>query len=617
MEEEEISTNKNSIINDNKFKIQNADDDTELNKIVFRLSNLASSQDVQHAKGLKSKVVRRVIAKFKQNNYICSEKELKKLKDALYTEDDELLEDQQEEEYFSMYKDEDKNNTSTKKLHKDARYTARVGVIQSILDSLEEIAKNKEMTEKVRKFAKSLKPKTIKVGEKSVKFNPSMATKLINDWQKDIEENPVPNLKEEEGKIENNEIKNDDENEFKERKKKLADIFKKKRQDKFKNIYNIIDETKGLMERTNENIKKMMNGDKILHNKKFGDDNKKASWQDLVNSSLFNIQELLGYYLQEGVNGCGNKDFNDAKSLFVLIGATFMACYQRIKNLEEITKEMMQVINALNKEKSEMAKFGPNSMMKINQKINSINKKGRKYVNTSDWDKLTEFERFEKTFQFSDFVQNVPRGWYKKFSTEQKLEFIKKRQVWRKNRLITLAEQYQSDNDKYIKYIDTFLFYWDKDKYGLTIDTTSLEKENNIVLDNKEQEIFNGLQNELNDASRKGLVFNKVLVQGKYIYGNGLSTKDKLAKLQKKNNNNGYNNNNLWYNHMNKYRSNHNFQNRWRFLKNKRNRYKGSELKEIKESNKVIDEYESNEEMNINEENNDQINKNDIKKKNF
>jgi hypothetical protein len=96
-------------------------------------------------------------------------------------------------------------------------------------------------------------------------------------------------------------------------------------------------------------------------------------------------------------------------------------------------KLIIEYMNNANKEKISLAKFGPSSMLKINQKINNQNKKNyTNFIDSNDWKKLSSFEKYQKSFRFSDFTQNVPVGWWKTFTKEQKEKVLNDQLNWRK-----------------------------------------------------------------------------------------------------------------------------------------------------------------------------------------
>jgi hypothetical protein len=137
-------------------------------------------------------------------------------------------------------------------------------------------------------------------------------------------------------------------------------------------------------------------------------------------------------FIEASRNNADGKEYRN-KAGFIQIGTLFSVIIYNINNLETMIKLIIEYMNNANKEKIKLAKFGPSSMLKINQKINNQNKKNNtNFIGSNDWKKLSSFEKYQKSFRFSDFTQNVPVGWWKTFTKEQKEKVLNDQLNWRK-----------------------------------------------------------------------------------------------------------------------------------------------------------------------------------------
>jgi hypothetical protein len=186
-------------------------------------------------------------------------------------------------------------------------------------------------------------------------------------------------------------------------------------------------------------------------------------------------------FIEASRNNADGKEYRN-KAGFIQIGTLFSVIIYHINNLETMIKLIIEYMNNANKEKKNLAKFGPSSMLKINQKINNQNKKNNtNFIGSNDWKKLSSFEKYQKSFRFSDFTQNIPVGWWKTFTKEQKEKVLNDQLNWRKKRQVELAEGHKKEPDKFLKYIDTYMFYQKRDKFGMFI-RVDAELEKNLNL---------------------------------------------------------------------------------------------------------------------------------------
>jgi len=534
---------KNELAQNPNFQIQEVDNNEQLKGALIDISKLCEEEDIKAAKEInKTKVLRNIVSKFDKIENV-DQKEIDKLKKKICTAADQALEDELYETYVEQITSEcnAKNESKTKtNIRKEARFLASWTSVKNRLDSIGEMINNKDNLVKMRNFTKSL-------GSKVKNDNNKKTVKIVltdkNGTKNNINLNEVNELLEGAEKLQDENSSQQNANpqdkaneEFKNRKKNIAEEFKKKKQDKFNKVFEMIDCTKKSLNTLIENSTGFFNEAK--QNNPVGIEGYssgiKKSWEIF---RTINFKDI-GFYLKNFIESCENtineSGFNNSAS-FVQIGAVLSAIMFHINGLELMMKNVIDLINNMNSEKTLMAKFGPNSMVKINQKINESqkNKSNSNFIKSEEWTKLSAFDKFKASFKFSDFTQNVPFGWWKAFTKEQKIETLKLQTEWKKKRMVELSELYKKDPDKYLRYIDTFLFYANRDKYGLIIKIDK-DLEKVIELDEEDKLILNGLKDILDDASKKGLVFNKLLVRDKYIYGNGLSTSDRLQRLKAK-----------------------------------------------------------------------------------
>jgi len=535
---------KNELSQNPNFQIQEVDNNEQLKGALIDISRLCEEEDIKAAKEInKTKALRNIVSKFNNIDNV-DQKEIDKLKKKICTSADQALEDELYESYVEQITTESnskKENKTKTNIRKEARFLASWTSVKNRLDSIGEMINNKDNLVKIRNFTKSL-------GSKSNKGDNKNTVKITltdkNGTKNNVNLNEINEILDGAEKLQS-EINNNQQNnnqqsnaneDFRTRKKNIANEFKKKKQDKFNKLFEMIECTKKSLNTLIENSTGFFKDAK--QSKPFGiegyNSGIKKSWE------VFRTYDFkdIGFYLKNFIESCENtvneSGFNNSAS-FVQIGAVLSAIMFHINGLETMMQNIIDLVNNMNIEKSLLAKFGPNSMVKINQKINESPKKkdNQRFIKAEEWTKLTGFEKFKTSFKFSDFTQNVPLGWWRSFTKEQKIEVLKLQTEWKKKRMVELSELYKEDPDRYLRYIDTFLFYANRDKYGLVIKIDK-ELENVIQLDEEDKLILNGLKDILNDASKKGLVFNKLLVRDKYIYGNGLSTSDRLLKLKNK-----------------------------------------------------------------------------------
>lgn len=536
---EKPNTVQVSVVADSNFKIQDVENEEDLGEIVIKLNSWVDNEQIKVVQGInKSKKLKQLIDKFNNNLNKITPKELSDLQDKLFTAGDYKVED---DEYYRMMEILERENKEVEKdkkrkipaIKKEAKELATINAIKNALENIKGVLGNRRLVSKVKSFAKSLKSKSKKSqimvkdsnGEEN-QVNIDKVVELVEQIEKDKEVG-------EEGKDEPKQEKD----EIVQKKKQWVEFFKQKKQDKFKKAFNVIEQANLAL---NNAIEKANNLEKASNNLdvsfKGMKDYVKDSWSKLASANVCNVNSALDEYLSNCSRWCNEKtQKNENDGHLVQIGVIFKTLLVRINLLEDAVKSLTVCLNDMMAEKKELAKFGPTSLAKINHQMilkSHGGKNKRQRVDDKEWNDLSEFGKYKRVFRFSDFTQNVPVGWFRKFSPEQKAQFLEERTNWQKERMIKIAELFKENPDKYTKFLDTFLFYWNRDKFGLEINTSGLEK--HIKLDENDRIILDGLKDTLEDLSAKGLVFNKLLVNDKYIFTNGLSTARRIEKLNGK-----------------------------------------------------------------------------------
>lgn len=175
------------------------------------------------------------------------------------------------------------------------------------------------------------------------------------------------------------------------------------------------------------------------------------------------------------------------------------------------------------------SKLAPEEVNKVSKKFAQRIGYGKEFIDNDKWYSLSNFQKFSKKFKFKDYSQNPPRAWWNTFTDKEKEEVVKLKLEWQKRRLVELAELYEKDQDLAIRFIDSFMFYEERDKFGFSLEFSEELKELK-KLDQDSQLIYDELLNTLNVASERNLVYNKVMHNNKPVNKKGLSALNKINK---------------------------------------------------------------------------------------
>ena len=519
-ENEEMNEN-NNIINQG-FKQQNVIlDDNKIKDVLVILSNIAKDDSVAKANTIdKSKAVKKLLVKYDQNK--ASQADINKLKKIFYL--DEYSQDREDYFYDVYYKelnDEEKNKnykTKSSVLKKKARNMAIEAAIEDARVSVVELLRKKDVETEIQRVKNQLDPNStgkVKVKGGDIVFN------QVESLLKEVKEAGW------DYSLGDGQYEKDREPEYEERRKRIIENIKKKKQDKFLKAF-------ASYEKVNDNLINLNNAvDKMnmkSNDQRFGKakDFVKQNWTDLKNKYFGDAEGALKEFLTTSENGANGKAFSN-QGAFSQLGCITIALWNRIKNLESTVNSLTKTIEALVDQIQYNAKLAPEDANKVNKKFAQRTGYGKSFIANEDWFKLSNYEKFLKRFVYKDYSQNPPRAWWNSFSEEEKGKVLKTRQEWKKKRLIDLSDLYEQDQDKAIRYIDSFFYYEDKDKFGFKIEIPENLK-NLTEFDEESKLVYDELRSTLENAAERNLVFNKVWCNNKAVRTKGVSALSKVVK---------------------------------------------------------------------------------------
>lgn len=492
--------NQDNFSNDedvNMFQIQPVDLDNEkgLAKALCSINRLATNDVIKSVKkNEKPKVIKKLFNKFKSGNI--SRVDLAKLKEAFYEDADYQSEKIHFDSIYNELPNEwyKKNNGKVNEAKKslDAEIQAASIVLLDKQNLIANIINDKDSLNKIIRFSKSL-------GKKSKVINNKKIVEVENDGIEEIEIDKVdetleallndsgnkinvlkfnnPNIrisnKDKKDEVQDREGNMDGDSN---KRKELAEFFRKKKQEKFKKMFELID-------LTNENLSKLKNDVSTFN---------QAKWDNSSN-----------------------------------------AINKRLTDISTILLDIVNYIDAFNSQWVNFAKFGPSGRFKINQKIARPEKNKNQKIPDEQYKKLSAYEKFSNSWNFNDFKQNVPKSWFNQFNEQEKKDFLEKRLDYQKKRITELASKLKSNpeekdlNNK----IDTFLFYRNRDRYGFWLNTN----EDQSKWDNDSVTLLDALNKHIDECSQKRLIFNKFRFGDKFLYSNGLSSEERLKNFKDKN----------------------------------------------------------------------------------
>ena len=524
----------------------NVDSKESLQKVIDIIGKMTADDEIKKAKLVnKSKAVKKLFKKFQKCK--ATDPEIAKLKEIFYDDDDWDEEYATMEALIDQFKDEeflDRNGNPSKKLKQYAAADqATMIVLTNKRDKLAQIFNNKDSMKKVLTFTKSMSGGRVKTNKKKEKFLviPSsnddagknvpldkieeVVNAIAEDTQNVIEEGGIKSNPNE--IIEKDSDKEDDETINK--KKELAEFFKKKKQDKFKKMFDCIEETDSCLDKLKASVKKLNAGYAKEQDLKNANDSFKKSWQELMNCSFRNVELQIKNFMDACYTGADNKNSCNNEGAYLQIAAIAAALNANIKTLIESINSIYNFIDAFNQQWVNFAKFGPNSRFKINQKIIRPKNKKKHQIPDEQWNKMSFFEKYEKSWKFGDMTQNVPKMWFLNFSKTEKEKFCKDRFKWRQKRLTELAEKLKNKDKGIIESIDKFVFYENRDGYGYWMPTKDF---NASVYSSEENTILDSFKKEIEECSQKKLIYNKFRFGDKFLFCNGISSEKRLENFK-------------------------------------------------------------------------------------
>ena len=542
------------------------DNKDSLQKVVEIIGKLADDDEVKKAKTInKSKAVKKIFKKM--DNMKATKAELEKLKEIFY--DDEDWEEEQDmiDIWMNEYDDKEYVNKKTGKpsktikknsIEKQAAYV----VLTNKRNQMASILNDKGALQKVRKFSKSLGGESCKKNNKNKKVivinnkDDDIGSKevpleqidqVLNELENDTDNKIIVENKKDENQNKIEEVddgsNSEEETNFK-KKKELADFFKQKKQDKFKKMFDIIEQTNLCFDNLKKTIDKMgAPFAKEVDLSKESDFFKK-SWQAIESKSFRDTQTQIKNFMNACYIGANDNNSCDNFGAFLQITAITASLHANIQLISNAISAIYKFLESFNQQWVNMAKFGPNSRFKINQKIIRPQAKTKHKYSDEEWSKLSYYQKFSNTWNFTDSKQNVPKNWFISFSKKEKEEFLMKRAKWRCDRLVQLAERLKKKDKGVVNDIDRFMFYENRDGYGYWIPSKDFDSYN---YSSDEITILNSFKKIVSEYSDKKLIYNKFRFGDKFLFCNGLSSERRLSNYK----DNNYYNAQSFYNQYN------------------------------------------------------------------
>ena len=550
--EDDMKVETNSKIKGFVSQPVDLDKKDSLQKVLDVIGKLADQDSVKKANAInKSKAVKKIFNKFIKQK--ASKAETEQLKEIFYDDDDWDEEEDTAETILSTLDDNEFISKKTgkpsavKKRHA-AESQATYIVLTNKRNKIAQVLNDKSSIQKVMRFAKSVggskvkekKGKKIFVvmnGRDDDGIKSEVPLESINSVLEDLEKDSENKIEIKEAEVNQNKIEEadseSDDNETNSKKKKeLADFFKQKKQDKFKKMFDIIEQTNDSL----SELKIAMESLRAPFAKEVDlskdSDYFKKSWQALEKQSFRNTEVQISNFLKACYNGANDKDGCDNMGAFLQIASITAALNTNMKAVIKTISAIYKFIDNFNQQWVNIAKFGPSSRFKINQKIVRPKAKVKHKYSDKEWNKMSFFQKYSNTWKFSDSRQNIPKNWFLSFEKKEKESFLNDRAKWRKKRMTELGEKLRKNEKDVINDIDRFMFYENRDGYGFWMpsrdfDACQYTKDENAILDK--------FRATLKEYSDKKLIYNKFRFGDKFLFCNGLSSEKRLSNYKDNN----------------------------------------------------------------------------------
>ena len=514
------------------FIIQQPLNDEKIKDILVTISKIAKDDTVLKAKTIeKSKAVKGLLDKFDASK--AKPADIKKLKEIFYDDYDQDREDFLYDGYLKELTEEYSKKgvkRAKKDIIKEARAKATSKVLNDERKNVIRVLKNVELKKQVEDVKNTIKVQVVN--------HKNSGPNSINDHINEVNLENVEEIQKIAKEItwdtslaEDNYYESR-KGEFDDRRNKIISDIRKKKQDKFLKAFSICENLNSCaanLKIAADNMNKKFSDPSYLKSK----DSSRAAWNDLAQRDLSDLESALKNYVSACATAADDKGNCDNMGAYIQTAAFGIAALKRINNLEKTVNSLVLTVNALIQQLQMNASLSQADVAKVSKKLAQSNDKN--FIPYDKWYQMTEFERFSKSFRFKDFCQNPPRAWWNKFSDAEKKRFAAEKVKWMDRRLVELAELFTKDEDKAARYIDSFFFYHNRDKFGFEIDFSE-EIQKALKLDDSSQLIFDDLKERLSTLEEKRLIFNKVLYKNNIVRTKGISSNTKVANLIKSKN---------------------------------------------------------------------------------
>ena len=532
----ELDDERGKLDNDADLQNQGFVDQTPLSNekiknVLAAIAKLGENDKFKKAELIdRSAAVKELLKKFDKDQI--KPAELNKLRKIFYDEYDQDREDFLYDDFLNKIKLENAKKGLKKKTQEMAKEARKLATIQVLNDDRKwviKILKDQSLKSKVAEVKEEIK----KDSENAMKED---NINKINEPKIDLE--AIQKVEEAALKIEwDNDLEGDKylkehEEEYAQRRSKIIEGIKKKKQDKFLKAFNVYEKVatchKDLLKSVN-----VLNTKSNDHSFAKANDSSAKDWDDLGKKVLKDVEFALKEYVKTCTAKINTKDNScDNAGAYIQLGAIGIAMFNRIQNLETTVNCLTKTITALMDQINTMSQLSQQEVIKVNKRTAQKLSGAKNFINNEDWLKLSAFQKFQKSFVFRDMVQNPPRAWWKTFDENQKMEVLKKKIDWQRKRLVELAEMHSNKGeDVAARFIDSFFYYENRDKFGYELDFTGVK--NPPSLDEDSKLIYDELKENLNNLSEKNLVFNRVAYNNSLIRTKGHSSLKKIEEIVK------------------------------------------------------------------------------------
>ena len=548
-EKDRDNLDNDSDLQNQGFSEQQPLSDDKIKNVLAVIAKIGKDENFKKAELIdRSKAVKDLLKKFDKNK--ATPQEVTKLRRIYYDNYDQEREDFLYEAELKRIREENRIKSLKRKqgdMIKEARLNATLEVLNSCRNDVIKVLKDAKCKEAVSKVKSTIKINLVNTNKNkdNQPLNQILEPQIDLDAVKEVEDAA---MKVEWGNdLEGDNYLKEHESEYAERRAKIISEIKKKKQDKFLKALSVYEKVSNSQRAMIDSLAKM---NKKTTDHGFGKANDYCvnDWKVVGEKYLQDVEFALKQYIAACAANANEKDKTcNNMGAFVQLGAVGVAMFNRIKNLEETVNNLVNTINALVEQMATFGKLSQDDVLKVNKKAAQKNSSAKDYIDNEKWYQMSNFEKFKAKFNFRDFVQNPPKAWWKTFTEKEKIEVLKRKVEWQKKRLVELSELYSSKGeDVAARFIDSFFYYENKDKFGFTLDYADIK--DIPKLDEESKLIYEDLKERLETLDEKKLVFNKVFYNNTIIRTKGLSSQKKIEEMIKAKSEKKFNRNNKYPN---------------------------------------------------------------------